>query len=104
MVMNAALSAFFTGRGKMLLVMASSLFASLVNIVLDYALIDNAYLSQNPQAAAPLIAEHTELFGPAYVEAMATVPEPGTAGVLLVGAGALLLRRRRVRQGPHGEP
>ena len=38
-VLNAALSAFFTGRGKMKLVMAASVFSSLVNIVLDYLLI-----------------------------------------------------------------
>jgi MATE family multidrug resistance protein len=38
-VLNAALSAFFTGRGKMKLVMAASVFSSLVNIALDYVLI-----------------------------------------------------------------
>jgi len=38
-VLNAALSAFFTGRGRMMLVMFSSLFSSLVNIVLDYVMI-----------------------------------------------------------------
>lgn len=38
-VLNAALSAFFTGRGKMKLVMAANVFSSLVNIVLDYVLI-----------------------------------------------------------------
>lgn len=38
-VLNAALAAFFTGRGKMKLVMAANVFSSLVNIVLDYVLI-----------------------------------------------------------------
>jgi MATE family multidrug resistance protein len=39
LVLNAALSAFYTGRGKMALVMGANVFSSLVNIVLDYALI-----------------------------------------------------------------
>jgi len=38
-VLNAALAAFFTGRGKMKLVMAANVFSSLVNILLDYVLI-----------------------------------------------------------------
>lgn len=39
LVLNAALSAFFTGRGKMKLVMGANVFSSLVNILFDYLLI-----------------------------------------------------------------
>jgi MATE family multidrug resistance protein len=38
-VLNATLSAFFTGRGKMTLVMGANIFSSVVNIVLDYVMI-----------------------------------------------------------------
>jgi MATE family multidrug resistance protein len=43
LVLNAALSAYFTGRGRMTLVMVANVFASLVNIVLDYAMIFGAW-------------------------------------------------------------
>jgi MATE family multidrug resistance protein len=43
MVLNAALAAYFTGRGRMTLVMTANVFASCVNIVLDYVMIFGAW-------------------------------------------------------------
>ncbi|WP_428941025.1 beta strand repeat-containing protein [Fontivita pretiosa] len=66
----------------------------------DYALIDNAYVNQAGPLAEALIAEHTKLFGGEYLAALravqsGVVPEPATAGVLVLGATAMLPRRRR---------
>jgi hypothetical protein len=68
---------------------------------LDYAYIDASYAAQGGPLAEGMIAEHTAEFGQQYVAALAgleaggsSVPEPGTLGVMGLGA-MLLLRRRR---------
>ncbi|WP_428937899.1 beta strand repeat-containing protein [Fontivita pretiosa] len=68
----------------------------------DYALIDNAYVNQAGPLAEALIAQHSQQFGGEYVAALravqaGVVPEPATAGVLVLGATAMLGRRRRGR-------
>ncbi|WP_428940775.1 beta strand repeat-containing protein [Fontivita pretiosa] len=68
----------------------------------DYALIDNAYVNQAGPLAEALIAEHARMFGGEYLAALravqsGVVPEPATAGVLVLGATAMLGRRRRGR-------
>jgi hypothetical protein len=62
----------------------------------DYLLIDRSLAWQDGAVPAELLESRQAMFGPAYVaDLQATVPEPGTAGLLAVGAGLLVRRRRR---------
>lgn len=66
----------------------------------DYALIDNAFLNQGAPLAVSMVSLHTEMFGADYTNALAAVqaglvPEPGTLGLLGLGAMALMGKRRR---------
>ena len=64
---------------------------------IDYAIEDAALKSQGGTQADALIALHLQEFGAPYAAAMglAAVPEPATLGMLMIGAGALLMRKRR---------
>ncbi|HWP40683.1 MAG TPA: hypothetical protein VNL70_07130 [Tepidisphaeraceae bacterium] len=71
----------------------------------DYALIDNAYVNQNPALGQAMIAEHTKLFGGAYVAALrairaGVIPEPATAASLTLCTWALRRHRRLVGAPP----
>jgi len=68
----------------------------------DFAAIDNAFKNQSGSVADGEISLHTQWFGAAYTDAIqsleasapASVPEPASLGLLVVGAMALLTRRR----------
>ncbi len=51
--------------------------------------------SAGPQTAADLVADDFIKINSVKVEKIASIPEPSSACLLLIGSGALLLRRRR---------